>query len=457
MTSDVLSVKTTISKVEKLLNCSYYDYKYKKKDIIISRIKQQSSYHIASKLTKYLDLITPTIRFPALSMHYGPKKVKKSLSNLKATAVTPTILKELYQTTGIVSKAVNNSVAVCSYQGEYYEMSDLQAQWKKYNIDPTNVTNVPSDQKSGYGLECELDTQYMSSMGVKIPMQPWYTAGEGTLVGFENSLIQWSTNVLNSTNPALLYSTSYGQYEKNFGSAFVKKFSQDLMALGTAGITVLYSSGDYGAGGDCTSAQPFVTFFILIIYHILFYYNIFMIVFYTFTQDPHFPASSPYVTAVGGLEGGTPNQQPLGEQAWKQGGGGFSQFLGAQSYQTDAVQYYLTQNTNNLPASNKYNSSNRAYPDISAQAVDYLITIEGRSEGVSGTSCSTPSVGGIFGLLNDLRLQNNMSPLGFLNPFIYQTGNKDSTAFNDVTLGYINGCQGKKGFVAASKWDPASG
>ena len=37
-----------------------------------------------------------------------------------------------------------------------------------------------------------------------------------------------------------------------------------------------------------------------------------------------------------------------------------------------------------------------------------------------GTSGSTPTLAGIISLLNDARLQNNKSTLGFLNPFLYQ-------------------------------------
>ena len=84
---------------------------------------------------------------------------------------------------------------------------------------------------------------------------------------------------------------------------------------------------------------------------------------------------------------------------------------------------------------------------------------QNRDTVVSGTSCASPSAGGIFGLLNDLRLQNNMKQLGFLNPFIYQTAAKDSSAFSDVIEGYNRGCTigVSKGFPAEPKWDAASG
>ena len=74
--------------------------------------------------------------------------------------------------------------------------------------------------------------------------------------------------------------------------------------------------------------------------------------------------------------------------------------------------------------------------------------------GVAGTSCASPTAGGAFGLINDLRVSAGKSTLGFLNPFIY----KNLAAFNDVTSGSNNGCTAlSKGFAAAAGWDPATG
>ena len=73
--------------------------------------------------------------------------------------------------------------------------------------------------------------------------------------------------------------------------------------------------------------------------------------------------------------------------------------------------------------------------------------------GVCGTSCASPTASGIFGLLNDLRYESNKSPLGFLNPFIYQ----NADAFNDITSGTNNGCGLNPGYPAAKGWDAATG
>jgi len=89
---------------------------------------------------------------------------------------------------------------------------------------------------------------------------------------------------------------------------------------------------------------------------------------------------------------------------------------------------------------------------VAANGVDYPIVINGRSEGVSGTSCSSPAFSGIVVLLNDIRLQANKSPLGFLNPLIYQ----HPEVFNDITAGNNPGCS-TNGFYASQAWDPVTG
>ena len=64
----------------------------------------------------------------------------------------------------------------------------------------------------------------------------------------------------------------------------------------------------------------------------------------------------------------------------------------------------------------------------------------------------TQTFAGVISLLNDFRLSQGKSPLGFLNPLIYSTG---ATGFNDITSGSNPGC-GTNGFTAGAGWDPVS-
>merc|ERR1711862_309012 len=115
---------------------------------------------------------------------------------------------------------------------------------------------------------------------------------------------------------------------------------------------------------------------------------------------------------------------------------------------------YLTQDGLPDQSQRQYNTSGRAYPDISAQAMNFVVVDHGIPlPGVAGTSCASPIAAGIVSLLNDVRLQNGKSSLGFLNPFIYE----NMAAFNDITKGSNGGGLCGEGWPAKTGWDAATG
>jgi tripeptidyl-peptidase-1 len=164
--------------------------------------------------------------------------------------------------------------------------------------------------------------------------------------------------------------------------------------------------------------------------------------------EPNWPAASPYVTAVGGTSGTGP------ERAVGLSSGGFSNRYGTPSWQKAAVQTYLASST--VPSRSLFNASGRGFPDIAAQAVNFVVVSNLiPNPGVAGTSCASPTAAGVIGLLNDLRLQRGKSTLGFLNPFLYGAA---SSALNDITSGSNTGCGfSDAGFSAVDGWDPVTG
>lgn len=87
----------------------------------------------------------------------------------------------------------------------------------------------------------------------------------------------------------------------------------------------------------------------------------------------------------------------------------------------------------------------KAYPDVSAQSSSFKIFLGGRTAYASGTSAAAPAFAGFIALLSDVRLRQGLSPLGFLNPLIYNIGISHPDGFNDVTEGNNPGC-GTLGF-----------
>ena len=159
------------------------------------------------------------------------------------------------------------------------------------------------------------------------------------------------------------------------------------------------------------------------------------------SKDVHDPPYS--VTSVGGTESHSP------EVGADFSSGGFSAIYARPSYQDSAVLPYLAAigDTN----AGLYNASGRGFPDVSAQAFNFLIRVNGTFELVFGTSASTPTFASIVALLNDQRLGKGMPPLGFLNPLLYSA--QGVSALTDVTSGSNPGC-GPEGFDALQGWDP---
>jgi tripeptidyl-peptidase-1 len=224
----------------------------------------------------------------------------------------------------------------------------------------------------------------------------------------------------------------------------VDRINVGLQVLGTRGISVFASSGDGGShfsfgqfsGGLIADALNTISC--------------------TF-QMPVFPTSSPYLTSVGGTGWSDAGGSPAHPVAWDGSGGGFSWQFSAPSHQKAVVANYLS-TTSGLPPASSFNSSGRAYPDVAALAdVVIPLCVYGGCSPSGGTSASSPTVAGLFTLLNDHRMSNGLPPLGFVSPRIWQVATeKPGAAFQDITKGNTKTtCD--NGFPAGPGWDPTTG
>ena len=59
-------------------------------------------------------------------------------------------------------------------------------------------------------------------------------------------------------------------------------------------------------------------------------------------------------------------------------------------------------------------------PDLAAYSTGYYTIQDGSSQVIGGTSAATPVVAGMISLINDALIDAGHSPLGFVNPFLYQ-------------------------------------
>ncbi|KAH8995576.1 peptidase S8/S53 domain-containing protein [Lactarius hatsudake] len=191
--------------------------------------------------------------------------------------------------------------------------------------------------------------------------------------------------------------------------------------LGARGVSVLLSTGDDGVGKNCMDDSGNVRF----------------------VTD--FPASCPYLTAVGG----TTDYDP--EVAAPLSGGGFSDHFPRPAYQDVAVSAFLERQGTQYAG--LYNREGRGIPDIAAQALMLPVVVGNDGIYMDGTSGATPVFAGIISLLNDYLIANGRPPLGFLNIRLYDDG---FAGLNDITSGSNPGC-GTDGFSAVPGWDPVTG
>jgi tripeptidyl-peptidase-1 len=182
---------------------------------------------------------------------------------------------------------------------------------------------------------------------------------------------------------------------------------------------------------------------------------------FKYSYYPQFPASSPYVVAVGGTQGPESDQTEVTCSSITGGvitsGGGFSDYYKRPSYQNTAVQNYLNSYTSKNSPYPGYNTTGRGYPDVSLLAYNYYVVVDGQRVPISGTSASTPVFAAMVSLVNANRKATGQPLLGWLNPALYS----GSASFvHDITAGQ-NNCgayEGRQtvccgvGFTAQKGW-----
>jgi len=337
--------------------------------------------------------------------------------------VTPAVLGERYKIPINDTSTTMGSMSVAEFQGQYIAEKDLVTFGDACHVD-ASVSKFIGGNVERAGIEAMLDVEYMKGVSQGINLTVVYST--------TYSLLNWANNLMDLDEPPLINSVSYGNDEaQQTGVAYMESVNTAFMKAGVMGLSILFASGDQGVCGREGCGIGTKKRF-----------------------KPDFPGGSPYHTSVGGTDFYT---NEIGEeQAWKSGGGGFSDTFAIPDYQADVVASYKKdlEAAGLLPDASLYNDTGRGYPDVAAlggQKAPYCINI-GRWAGVAGTSASCPVVAGVFARLNAERMARGNAPLGFLNPLIYQ--NPDG--FQDVTKG-SNPDTGTIGFAAIKGWDAATG
>jgi len=336
----------------------------------------------------------------------------------------PVVVKQVLNMSNATGSNPDNSQSVNQFLEQYFNSDDLThfQQDFKQPVEKVAVLEGPNDP-SDPGIEAMLDIEYIMGIGNHIPS--WFISTGGEHEGQE-PFLEWITNLLNNGSKVpWVNSISYGDEESTISRAYADSVNTQFMKFGLTGRSLLFASGDNGVG--CNSGCS--------------------------KHEPNWPASSPYVTAVGGVV--LERSKPVEISSDSISSGGFSNYFPMPDYQRSAVQKYL--NSPGVPSESYFNKSGRAMPDVALFSEDVLVIAGGGTLPVGGTSCAAPMFSAVIALINDARLNAGKTTLGFLNPALYSIATTSPSSFYDVKTGPSNSNGCCPGFPPALGWDGVTG
>lgn len=192
------------------------------------------------------------------------------------TAVVPSFINSQYSIQNNTG-SMRTSQGVYAALDQYLSLDDLKLFDSTYDIRkmmPINVTSHVNDSQcilnANNCAEANLDTQYIMAVAQNVPTSFYYWSGT-------DYWLDWLIAVASMSSPPKVFSISYVSYEYSYTTSYHTSFSTQAIALGVMGVTLLAASGDDGAAGyTARSDTSYCGYYCM------------------------FPASSTYVTAIGG-------------------------------------------------------------------------------------------------------------------------------------------------------------
>jgi tripeptidyl-peptidase I len=425
------------------------------------------SYSVPKSVHETQDFILGLVDFPEnneITAKSYPISDTDHLKNVDENyVITYESLHNLYNITDVPDGDVGNSQAVIEFQDDacfsYQDMVNFTGD-SGIPLPRLSTVGTCNTNTTGPDTEGSLDIQYQYATG------PIGNSTRQIYVVVENWLLEFAEELYNMTNEEapLVSSMSWGWWEngqvqiiKKQSEKYVFRCNLAFLKNSLLGRTLVASSGDSGSSGR-TNGQCSEKPYLRAVY----------------------PTSSPWVLSVGGniytgkidSGGKTPickkfncvmhseDEQncEFGNDCGWCSGSGIASFSERQDWTVFPVQDYLNQRNRSyyLPPAEEYFKYGRAYPDISIQAHNYLVTVGGAYMNVDGTSCSSPAVSGMISRINQWLLSNDRKPVGLVAPLLYHIKNECDNCFHKPTTGCSNStesgeCPPYAGFCASDQ------
>jgi len=334
------------------------------------------------------------------------------------------------QTIAIIE--LNDTDAQNHPTGTGFSASDLKAYFQAIGVPLPHVAavgvdggaNVPGPDPNADG-EVMLDIEVAGAVAPGANIAVYFAPN--TDQGFVDAL---TTAVHDNVRKPSVVSISWGAQEEAWTDQALAAFDQALQDAAAMGVTVCCAAGDDGSSDIRTPSQR--------------------------DGHPHvdFPAADPFALACGGTKLLGSGTQIQSEVVWNEGtsgtGGGVSNHFARPAYQAHA----------SVPKSPK-GKKGRGVPDIAGDAdpqTGYQVRLVGGQNAViGGTSAVAPLWAGLVALLNQKLTSVGKPPIGFCNPFLYNSlSHAHPAALHDIIQGN-NDIEGLGKYKARKGWDACTG
>jgi tripeptidyl-peptidase-1 len=264
-----------VKRWEEILEAEFFEFSHTRDP---TRVFVRSlSYSLPQHLQEHVHAVFNTVQLPTSIMD-RPELVEAPETATMYGYTTPPLLNRVYN---IRSNTGNNLTTQAIYGNLYQSVSpsDLSKFQAAFELPQQAITAAEGGHvtenacSSGIAdcLEANLDAEYLMAVAQGVPTQYYYWSGEDVW-------LDWIMTVARMEQPPAVFTISYGSYEFFMSPSYLLAFNTEAIKLGVMGTTLLAASGDDGVAGFAARilGPAFCDYL------------------------PMFPASSPYVTAVGG-------------------------------------------------------------------------------------------------------------------------------------------------------------
>ena len=347
--------------------------------------------------------------------------------------LSPSDLQSVYVVPAPLTLAKSQNIALFEQGG--FAMSDVAVYKRRYKL-PNIPVVVKGVDGSGTGVVPEADVEADLDVDMAIAINPnlkQVTVYEDAVDPFPVALVD-SLGSMADDDSAQTVSISYGFDEAMASRGDELAVKAAAVQMAAQGQTLFAASGDDGAYGD---SPP--------------------------TLNTSFPATDPFITAVGGTTLFNLDGVYAGEEAWNllglgagATGGGISAFFPLPSWQKAGGA--------SVASANGGSATMRNVPDVAAVADPQtgLSIYNARTGGwsvIGGTSASSPIWASFVSVIDGARAGAGLPSLGLFNPLLYRLGEAATFGLRDVTDGSNGNVEifGTPGFNAGPGYDNTTG